>query len=242
MKSSIILYLLLTLFVACGKKKKNENKSTGKFLIKEYITLTDSIFWADSIDQQYKVLVAYHNNDTVYLKKTIDILKLNLEQLKKVKSSCIEFPVITSYNFNQVYQFHYHSAFCDKSVNITVGSRNDSIFMFAFLLTHNRKTDSCLSIERVEKSLSHSQWQTIQRGINYSDFWGLMPDNFNDGLDGSSLYVTGYKDFPKQYYGVSRWAAEETALGESFIQVFEMSGFKNKCFPFKPKVDTIRFN
>ena len=205
----------------------------GKFL-----SITDSLPGIDTIDLDRKLLVAYYQNDTSYLRKSVDVgqglLKKRHEMLRY--PSCIEPVGIDSYSFKEAYSFQYGAAFCDQILNLTVGERNDSIFLLGYHYKMDYLADTCLSFTKIKRLLTIRQWKIIHQSVLRTDFWGLKPRNDRQGTDGSALTVIGYQRpgnaFQGRYNKVYRWSAEEMALGELFKTVLEMSGIKGTCFHF----------
>jgi hypothetical protein len=223
-------------FFSCNYNDDATKLSSRDSLIARFLTLTDSLPGIDTIDGSRRVLLAFHQNDTSYLRRVVeqvqDLMKYREEMVRN--PSCAEPSGIESYNFKEAYRFEYAAAFCDQSVNFTVGERNDSFILFGYHYKLVYNLDSCLSSMKIEKMLNGKQWDTIKKSLRIADFWGLKPRNYNSGFDGSSLTVTGYQRpvnaFQGQYSKVYRRSAEETMLGELFKKILEMSGCKATCF------------
>ena len=231
--------LLISLIFSCQERRTGEVRIEMRdSIVKEYLALLDSVAWADSLSPQHKLLVAYNNNDTVVLIKEIQSLRAAITESRKYPNptSCFEPQAINKYGFAEAFRFQYSAAFCDQSVNITVGERNDSVLIYGYHYTHNYMTDSCVSVDSSKRLLTKTQWIEIRSSIDRADFWGLKVRNGISGMDGSSLAVTGYQRpinaFQGRYNRISRWAAEKSALGESFKLVLEMSGIKVPCFHY----------
>ncbi len=233
------LISLIVLLIACQTKKGQEVKMEPRdSIIKEYLRLLDSTKWADSLNPQHQLLVAYNHNDTVFLNNLVTSLRKSILNSTKypLPPPCIEPKAIDKYDFDEAFRFEYSAAFCDQSVNITVGERKDSIFLIGYHNTGNYLSDSCFSVDSVEIQISQNQWQEITRQIKRADFWGLKSSIHTVGFDGSDLIVTGYEKpinaYQGRYHNVIRWAAEETALGEAFYTVWQMSKIKVPCFHY----------
>lgn len=233
------VFLFLVLFSSCHLKVDQAGQLEPRdSLMRAYLNLGDSISWTDTTDPRHKLLLAYNKNDTAYIKQTLKSAQEALIETRKYPSptSCFTPQPINSFDFNEAYRFQYEAAFCDQSVNITVGERHDSIFLLAYHYKHDYKTDSCLSVEKTEKLLSAKQWEAIQFSIFRADLWGMKSYNGISGMDGSSLTVIGYQKpknaFEGRYNKVGRWAAEKSALGESFKLVLDISRIKVPCFHY----------
>jgi hypothetical protein len=207
-------------------------------LVKEYLRILDSTRWVDSLHPQHKLLKAYNSNDTLSLKEAIVTLRAEINESVKYPSptSCYTPPSIASYGFDEAYRFQYSAAFCDQSVNVTIGIKNDSIFIYSYHYTHNYMTDSCVSVDSLKNVLAIGQWEEVRYSMMRADIWGLKATNGIRGMDGSGLSVIGYQKpinaFEGRYNRVSRWAAEKSALGESFKLVLDLSGIKVRCFHY----------
>jgi len=233
------LAILIFLFAGCQNRQQSiRQPELRDSLMSLYLKMGDSIYWADTLDPERKILVAYNHNDTNFLKKAVESAKTAMKESSTYKPDpkCPKAPPINSYGFSEAYQFNYSAAFCDQRLNITVGQKNDSIILIAYHYKYIYNTDSCISLVQSTKVLSNSQWDLIKQSIFRSDFWGLSPRSDRIGLDGSDLRVTGYEApknaFEGRYKVVSRWAAERIALGEAFKLVWDYSGVKVPCFHY----------
>lgn len=233
-----IIILIILLFSCQSKKFQDVKMEPRDSIIKEYLRLLDSTKWADSLNPEHQLLVAYNNDDTAFLHKMLFSLRKSSIENRKYPNPipCLEPPGIEKYNFDEVYRFQYSAAFCDHSVNITVGERKDSILLIGYHNTDKYLRDSCVSVDSVKMQLSQNQWQEIRRGIKRADFWGLKPYVHTVGFDGSGLIVIGYEKpinaYQGRYHKVIRWSAEKTALGETFYTVWQMSKIKIPCFHY----------
>lgn len=235
----IFLLSLLTFFFAC-------NSDTGKqtaikdrdYIMRKYFETVDSLPYSDTLDMKFKLLKAYHANDTGYLnasyKEVADLLKYRKEMLES--HICEQLPPISTLNFEEVYRFSYEAAFCNKSVTLTIGKKSDIIIMETYLYEFNDKQTECKTISHTTKKLSVGDWNNLIDNIDYTDFWGLKEDNGRHGMDGSSLRITGYERpvnaFEGRYKTIYRWAGEQTAIGELFKKLLDNSGTIVDCFHY----------
>ena len=235
----LYIFFFLVGLASCNSKINQRMQDEPRdSLLRAYLKLSSSISWVDITDPEHKILVAYNTNDTAYLRQTLNSVQAALVEVREHPdpTSCFKPQPITTYGFNEAYRFQYEAAFCDQTVNITVGERQDSIFMLTYHYRHDYKTDSCLSVVKMEKLLSPKQWEAIQQSIFRADLWGMKFSNGRGGMDGSNLTVTGYEKprnaFEGHYNKVKRWVAEKSALGESFKLVLDISGIKAPCFHY----------
>ena len=235
-------FLSLLIFCAifsCGvsrtKEVPNEIRDS---IVKDYLSLLDSAGLADSLTPFHKILVAYNEDDTAFLIHTIGSLRKAISESQKFPNltSCFEPQAINKYGFTEAFRFQYSAAFCDQSINVTVGEKRDSVLIYAYHYTHNYMTDSCVSVDSSKRIITRAQWGEIKTNMDRADIWGLKVRNGISGMDGSSLSVTGYQKpvnaFEGRYTKISRWAAEKTALGGSFKYVLDLSGINVPCFRY----------
>ena len=238
MNQALTVLLLLALF-ACGSNNNDSHKiSKRDSLVSKFLDITDSLPWTDTVDHQRKLLLAYRNDDTAYLRRTVeevqDLMKFRDEFSRR--PSCPETSGLDITTFEEAYKFEYGTAFCNQGITIIVGERNDSVLLLGYHNKFDYFTDSCLSYTYIEKPLTKAQWEIIQQHTLRADFWGLKPKNDRNGVDGSGLTVTGYQRpvnaFQGRYHKVYRWAAEKMALGELFKNVLDLTQIKSHCFRF----------
>ena len=237
--TKISLSFILILLIACksNSEKHAEIQARDSIMVK-YFQVVDSLPYSDTLDGKFKLLKAYHTNDTSYLKtsykETEDLLKYREEML--TLPLCEQFPLLNKLNFEETYRFSYEAAFCNKSTTVTIGKKSDTITLDTYLYEFNDKQTDCKTISHTTKQLSERDWTDFLNGIDYADFWGLKEDNGRHGLDGSSLQVIGYERpknaFQGRYKKVYRWAAERTAIGELFKKLLYKSGINVSCFPY----------
>jgi hypothetical protein len=93
------LFVLLVLLTAISACKESPNKSNAlpaarDLIMGKYFDALDSLHFSDTLNQEYKLIKAYHSNDTDYLKQRYaeitEILKAMQQEvnLLHVKSYC----------------------------------------------------------------------------------------------------------------------------------------------------------
>jgi hypothetical protein len=128
-------------------------------------------------------------------------------------------------------------AFCNESVSITIGKKDTNIILDGVMIRH-WSNDSCAITTHIKKNIPNKVWNNIKDDLIYMDFWGMMTDNGQWGMDGSTLSVTGFiknyyswnssKLYPAKKY-IYRWSAEKMAIGKLFIKLYKLSGLESKC-------------
>jgi hypothetical protein len=231
---------LLTLLIACkDKTAKNSSAQDRDSLMTKYFQVIDSLPYADTLDQDFKLLKAYHTGDTLFLRKKYDeiagLLKYRNEMLES--HICQEPAALNTLNYEEAYRFSYGAAFCDKSANLTIGKSGDSITLDLYLFELNENQTECKTIQHTIQLVDKKMWDTLINGIEHADFWGLREDNGRHGMDGSSLTVTGYERpinaFEGRYKKIYRWAAEEMTIGILFKKILDLSNTKVDCFHYR---------
>ncbi|MFN8437810.1 MAG: hypothetical protein U0V72_09230 [Cytophagales bacterium] len=235
----LFILILLTFIFGCKENtnKTNHTRDRDSIMTKYFQTL-DSLPYSDTLDLNLKLLKAYHNNDTGYLKKQYFKKAELLKYRKKLKElpACEEPIPINKLNFEESYRFNYGAAFCDKVVTITIGKFKNEITLDFYLYQVNNEQTKCKTIRHTIKQVDNKVWEELKKGIAVSDFWGLEEDNGRYGLDGSSLCVIGYErpinDFEVRYKMIYRWAAEDMVIGQLFKRLLDLSGNKVDCFHY----------
>jgi hypothetical protein len=203
-------------------------------LLSEYLQLKLSLNSIEDFDPQHSFLIAYQANDTKYLKEAVKSVGALIQTQFHDPCRRLNLLAIDALGYVEGYRFDYGGAFCSQTVNITVGIRNDSALLSAYLFTLDPIKDSCLTYERFDKPLSPGQWKSIQEALFQADIWGLKRTNGRNGLDGTFLSVTAYlkpvNAFEGGYNRIYRWAPERTSLGTAFKIVLGLSGIKGICF------------
>src|SRR3954463_6894739 len=150
------LALIIALFslLSCKVKQNSQPEPVPirDSLISQWVRTMDSLPWTDTFDVRYKLLKAYYKNDTSYLRKSIESVGALLPYRNEMQAtlSCQQPQSLESYGFREAYRFQYSAAFCDQSVNLTIGNRNDSVYLLCYHYYYDYRTDSCLSVNRTE--------------------------------------------------------------------------------------------
>jgi hypothetical protein len=235
-----ITLALLTLIISCERADNGlKTYSLRDAVTKEHLQSLDSLEYADTTDINYKVLKAYLANDTAFfskLKSDIDKINKNKQRYKD-NDSCIHQKPLQQLNADEAYRFVYTASFCDKKLNVTVtrnaGSANIHFILYQDVWLH----DECKVISEYDKKISAKNWKDFSQIMDKSDFWGLKSTNGRDGLDGSTLIVTGFTngygthEIKPKYSYVYRWGY--STLSEPFEFILKLSGNRQGCLVIK---------
>ena len=231
---------MLTLLIACNDKTDRHSSIQDRdSIMTKYFQVVDSLPYFDTLDQDFRLLKAYHTGDTALLRKTYD----NLAGLLKYRNEmldthiCDEPVALNTLNYEEAYRFSYGAAFCNKTAILTIGKSGDSITVDLYLYEYNDKQTECKILKHTTQLADKKTWNVLKNGIEESDFWGLKKDNGRHGMDGSGLTVTGYERpinaFEGRYKKIYRWAAEEMTIGILFKNLLELSDTKVDCFHYR---------
>ncbi|MBS1689297.1 MAG: hypothetical protein JSS96_11265 [Bacteroidetes bacterium] len=233
LRRSLGLVLLSVLIFSCGYKA-NKNASVRDSFASEYFKRMDSISYSDTSNLNYKLFKAYYLNDTVFLKtyqrEIVD--KQKWDSSWSQKDSCVRQQPLTALNAIEAYRFIYSSAFCEHKLIMTVTNSRDLIMLNVLLYKFAWEGKDCHVVSEQNIKLSGTQWSKFKQAIDYSDFWGLMPDNGFSGNDGDNLDVFGYEKntIEIKTHMVHRWGTWRTSLRRPFLQLFKYSNLKQVCF------------
>lgn len=234
-----ISFFLLVLIISCDYKRESYSPVQNRdSIMTKYFQAVDSLPYTDTLEYDFKLLKAYYKGDTAFLKISYDNITELLKHRDKMREYhiCEEPPALTTLKYEEAFRFSYGAAFCNKSVNLTIGKSGDSITLDFYLYEFNYEFKECKTIQHDTRNIDKQIWDTLIRGIRQADFWGLKEDNGNHGLDGSGLLVSGYERpinaFKGRYKTIYRWAAEEMAIGVLFKTVLDLAGIKVDCFRY----------
>ncbi|RYZ78023.1 MAG: hypothetical protein EOP04_30440 [Proteobacteria bacterium] len=233
----MILGIIIFALFSCKEDKKNYAVGGKRdSLVSNYFKLIDSLNALDSLEPQTRMLLAYTENDTNYMKAVINDLQVSYSESRAhfQTNRRLEPAGVTTYGFEEAYRFQYSAAFCDQSVDITIGKKGDSVLLYGYRYTWIFGTDSCISVDSTKAFLSYDQSQNLSKSLTRTDLWGLKASAGNVGFDGSNLFVTAYEKAVNarrsRYTKIHRWSPQKTALGECFKLALELSKFQIACF------------
>ena len=236
LKSLFAYVYFVSIATSCMEKKVQPPVySERDTIMKKYFAAVDSLPLFDSTEYYFRILKAYHSSDTVFLNKSYKSISEVVKDSWLLKPwSCIEYSPLSSLNYEEAYRFIYDPAFCDKWAIITIGKSAQRIEFEVKLYLVGRQRDTCSLLSHQRKFLNNDHWDSLQYSLGYADFWGLKETNGRSGVDGSSLTVSGYSkynDLPFKSHTISRWAAEQSAIGQTFKHVLKLANLSVGCFP-----------
>lgn len=204
----------------------------------DYFSVIDSFPRFDTLRENFRLLKAYHKNDTAYLRQSYNQLISSLRTWHDLDTttSCEKPTPMRLLDYKEAYRFSYSAAFCDTLITMTVGKGESEFVAEVMLYARDSLKNKCVTVKRFEKKLDKQAWDKLLKGIRYADFWGLQPANDERGFDGSSLYVFGFKKRINAFQGrqkvIYRWGAERTAIGTVFKDMMDVTGTSVSCFHF----------
>ncbi|MCS3801675.1 hypothetical protein [Niastella sp. OAS944] len=234
LKTFIILFLLPLLFSCNNHTHPKSGASYKDSVLAKYLRFAESSSTIDTTDTNYKTLKGYIKNDTSFFTNLDSELEsyIKIDEMSKVRDSCIRQPTLPSLGVDEAYRFNYHKSFCPYTTDVTISIKGDSI-NFHFILYQQDWATTCKIINEYDKKLTIQNWNEIQNALTRADFWGLKKYNGYSGLDGDGLTVTGYRkgmyNNRDEYHLVYRWSVNRTALIDPFIVALKFSGDKQGC-------------
>jgi hypothetical protein len=236
MNKILVTFFCLFLLVSCNTNsaKVNPPDSSRDVILKEYVSQADSISYFDTIDANYRFLKAYLNDDTSYLaKSTRDLKDFILAIPRELRvDSCAKTPSLINPSSEEAYRFIYQEVYSSYTANITVSHSNAGTQMHVLVYKPKASNEPCQVIKEYNKEITSEQWDSIVQSLQYADFWGLRGENGQSGIDGTSLYIDGYKrgqnGFEDKLHRVYRWFLGnlgKSAIGDSYKLVYHISGF-----------------
>lgn len=227
----------LTLFASCrNTAKSNVPYSLKDTVLKEYIQTLDSLNHYDNTDINYKILKAYKDNDTSvfkYLQNYIDGERGSNHYWGFI-DSCLHLSRLQDLNADEAYRFIYTVAFCPYEHNITISKKGDSANIHFITYQYGWDTHTFKVIDEFDKKITTKEWDDFSQAMADADFWGLKSDNGVDGVDGTTLTVTGFIkanprfNSPSKFSYVDRWC--NTTLLDPFGLILKLSKSKTGCF------------
>lgn len=237
LRSFLIPAILLFVFASCENKNGHWEKFSLKdSLLKGHLQLLDSITYFDTTDINFKLLKAYQNNDTNYLKQVHSNLKLRWANKKQwdLQDSCVHVPKLQDLNAYEAYRFEFTPAFCRYKLNITVTNNADSANIHFILYKPSWDTVYCQVISEYDRPMSNKDWNDFNEAMRKADFWGLKRNNDALVLDGSTLITTGCINAGISFNQAARYnyvyRYGHTTLDEPFNLILKLSGYKQDCY------------
>ncbi|RYY41210.1 MAG: hypothetical protein EOO08_02720 [Chitinophagaceae bacterium] len=249
--------LCLFIFVfSCRERAGSARPFERDIALVKYSAIMDSIPYTDSNDLTYKVLRAYRQNDTGNLNRILTwandsyIKRDSVRKLYRsyLKNSYPSLAVFKEEGFEESYHFVYQRAFCNQIASVIVGINNDSISSRLVVYDIGYAESSAEGEEDKSKSkiidttiiLNDEERKVFHDGLGRCDFWGLTRSNYTTGVDGSKLYVFGYRSWKdptditeRGYKEIERWGSEGTALWDWVKSILTRFELKRTCIPWE---------
>jgi hypothetical protein len=233
------LILVQVFLISCQGNNSTTKYSLKDSILKEHLFALDSLPYYDTTDINYKVLKAYQNNDTTFLKKLHSDIERGrgFAQQWRSMDSCVQQTKLESLNCDEAYRFIYSGPFCPMKQITTISKSGDSINLNFELYQLKWDAMECKKIDAFNKKITTKNWEEITRLMDRDDFLGLKRENNIHGLDGSTLIVIGYakEGFnhikAMKYNYVSRWSS--SILRDAFELVTKLSANKQGCLTIK---------
>lgn len=230
---SIVIIIEIIFFTACIDR--TEKMSFKDSVTAYYIKYRDSLGEPDTAENNYKVLKAYVNDDTVFLKELLLRLQIDKHQALRwsYMDTCVHQQKLQDMDVDEAYRFVYAFAFSRYKHNITVIKKGDSITLH--YIKYEYEFDKQISshiITVYDVKLSKKNWDDFEEAIYRADFWGLKKDNGFHGVDGDDVIVAGYShtrlDYGRKakFNLVSRWNVNYSTLEYPLQLAFKFAGVK----------------
>ena len=245
---------ILLLLICCNSQTPPKAKADFKdSMIKEFLTRIDSSEFYDTTNFNYKILKAYVNDDTGFLKNLANDWKsFNAERIKYPDlDTCTHLKRLSELNVDEVYRFSHRESFCFYSQSVTISRIGDSVFLhyleYSFhdegkIVEYRDKSGlkqigpGCKVEKEFYRKLEIGDWNKLDKKIKEADYWGLKENNFRLGFDGSSWRIDGYVKRPRYITGqrvhsVYRWSPQNSfeELGRMFMK---LAGEQSMCSEF----------
>jgi hypothetical protein len=241
------------IFICCRQSSiVKEHVSLKDSVLKKHFAMIDSLDFYDTANQDYRMLRAYINNDTVFfanMKREMDMQSQYLYPAGL--DSCVFPKKISELQVDEAYRFIHSQSFCDFGQAITISRIENSIKLHytEYILpdcdgqtkeitfkngTHYYVKSNCVQIKEFTKSLKEEDWYKLESAINNADYWGLKQHNARIMVDGSSWQVDAYTKQPRypgnqQIHSVSRQSPSLKAFRELGMLFMKLSGEKTMC-------------
>lgn len=250
-----ILFSLL-IFISCrqptGIRKPISLKDS---VAKKHLALIDSLDYYDTLDEDYRMLRAYVNNDSNYFIEMSERIRAYEEDRKENPrlDTCVHLPKLSNLNVDEAYRFYHNQSFCYYGQRITIARTGDSVWLqyVEYGATDvDRKVEyttpdgirvvgpGCKIENEFEKQLSLKDWEKLEQLIHDADYWGLKEANQETCTDGSRWTIEAftkkgrYYDNGKKVHRVFRHCSIRKTFFELGAYFLKLSGVKTMCGDF----------
>ena len=228
--SKYLLFLhLICLLFSCAENNSSTTFSLKDSILKAHLLEVDSLDFYDTTDINYKLIRAYHNNDTIFFKKYEKEVYSDKMFKKQWEygDSCIHLAKLKDSKADSIYRFIYSQAFSPYETNLTISKSGDTAKIHLVVYQTSRDTIPCEIIDEFDKTLTLSEWNEFNNSLSSADFWGLKEDNGVHGVDGSTLtiyaFIKGDNTYwhPRKTQTVSRWSPYNLPINGSYVLLFK---------------------
>jgi hypothetical protein len=248
--------LLTMIFVCCKQQSSVKQQFTLKdSLVKRYLASIDSLDYYDTTNQDYKMLRAYVNNDTIFF--------ANMKREMDMRSQYIYPPGLDSRVFpkklsdmqaDEAYRFTHQQSFCrfGQAITITRSGVSIALHYAEFVLPsldgnqlefisddgkHYVIKSNCVLIKEFTHTLQQKDWKKLEEAISYADYWGLKEIEYDLCLDGSNWQIDAYTNegsypFNQRAHSVRRHCKRSRDFVELGRYFLKLSGNKTMCGKF----------
>jgi hypothetical protein len=232
-KFCLLSFFCIVLLASCNSPtaKVDSINLAKDTILKQFVAQADSFTYFDTIDANYRLLRAYLYNDTGFLSNHLKELKYTIWTIPKDLQfdSCATTPPLNTLGSDEAYRFIFEEAFNYYKTNITI-SRSSAGAKMHFLIYRPKASEGpCQIINEYDKQLTSAQWDTIVKSLRYADFWGLRGENGQMGIDGSNLYIDGFRRGQDgnrdKMHRIYRWSPNESSIWDAYKSVYRFSGF-----------------
>lgn len=254
MKSSIVSFGVI-LLISCNHTPSSiKGLSLRDSVVKQHLSIVDSLEYYDTLNEDYKMLKAYINDDTGYfLQKQRDQKLFEEERSKNLPlDTCIHLQKLSDLTVDEAYRFSHSESFCFYGQRITITRKKDTVKIHyieyslspdgkVIELTRNgEKTvigPGCSVVKEFERELSMKDWEGLKEKLCNANYWGLKPNYYSLHTDGSFWQIEASKRNKwtskiEQTNSVSRHCPCSPSFEELGAYFLTLSGEKTMCEDF----------
>jgi len=205
-----ISILLLALASCKQPEHRTEVLSLRDSILRQHLSLTDSVDFYDTSNLDYKLLKAYFKNDTASLKEINAAMnRFAKTTLSSGLDSCIFPKIISNLKADEAYRFIHSQPFCYFGLSVTISRFGDSVCLqyVDFILPNYdgipreitfkngkqyKQEQNCIVIKQTQKILNLNAWKELESAILAADYWGLKHTSPRLLFDPSFWQIDGY--------------------------------------------------
>jgi hypothetical protein len=219
MRNTACKLILVLILVGC--KHPSEQAYRDKVL-NNYFSITDSSAKFDTSDINFRILKAYHQNDTTALKELDNYIhqQKNARPNWDLWNSDIPLSPLKKLNADVAFRFIFSVADAPAYEVITLTMKDTAYKLHYLYYFHDRQAASFEKRKEFDKKINEKDWQEIAGKLLEADFWGLKSEGNGRGFDGNDLTVIGYQkwDNMERHHFVHRWM--RTGLNDAFYYIY----------------------